>query len=320
MSGEKGASTSTSRSGRALTKAQARLRSIRRVRGVRGVSQLAFAVFIVVAAVRHQTQVGSNPSVDALCPMGGVETLITWLTTGGLISKTHPSNLTLGLAIVISTLLVGNAFCGWVCPFGAIQDAIAWVRAKLHLPTVNVPRRVDRALRWGRFVVLAVVLYMSVTTVKLWFFDYDPYVTLFSLHWLYQFTPAMLPALAILAVVIAGSFVVERAFCRYLCPLGAVFAVLGRFSLMRIRRAPAACTDCGLCDKPCPVGIEPSKAQPFADTDCVGCMDCLTACPVKGALRMDAPVLLGMLTRHDPAALVRVRRDLVGVADKGDKR
>lgn len=290
------------------TKAQRRARTIRRVRLARHLTQVGFAVLIIVAAVRHQgDETSGNPSVDALCPMGAVETLITWLTTGGFISKIHPSNLVLGLAIVISTLLVGNAFCGWVCPFGALQDGIAWVRRKLHLPTLAVPPRLDKALRWGRFAVLALVVYMSVTTAKLWFADYDPYVTLFSLHWLFNFTTAMWPALAILAVVIVGAFLVERAFCRYLCPLGAVFSILNRFSFVRIRRSAPTCTDCRLCDKACPVGIEPSLARPFASTDCIGCMDCLTTCPVPGALKLDAPVLLGLPLKKDAAAPARAK-------------
>lgn len=295
------AATPATRDTKKPNKALQRLRTIRRVRGVRALSQVAFAVFIVVAAVRHQTGEG-RPSVDALCPMGAVETLLTFLTTGGMISKIHQSNLVLGAAIVIATLLVGNAFCGWVCPFGALQDGIAWLRRKLHLPTLAVPHTLDRVLRWGRFVVLALVMWMSFTTAKLWFFDYDPYVTLFGLHWLYEFTPAMWPALAILGIVVVGAFLVERAFCRYLCPLGAVFAILNRFSILRIRRAPATCTDCKLCDKACPVGIEPAKAQPFVSTDCVGCMDCLTTCPVKGAIKLDAPVLLGMPLTKDKVA------------------
>jgi ferredoxin len=288
----------TPRTPRTPSKARRRALTIRRVRLARHLTQLAFAVFIIVAAVRHQ-QVENAASVDALCPMGAVETLLTWVTTGGLISKIHPSNLVLGLAIVISTILVGNAFCGWVCPFGALQDGIAWVRRTLHLPTVTVPPRADAVLRWGRFVVLAVVMWMSYTTAKLWFFDYDPYGTLFGLHWLFEFNPGMWPALTILGVVVIGAFLVERAFCRYLCPLGAVFAILNRFSIMRIRRSAPTCTDCKLCDKACPVGIEPALAKPFVSTDCVGCMDCLTTCPVKGALKLDAPVLLGFPVKAD---------------------
>lgn len=278
-----------------LTRFQKRTRRIRTVKRARHLTQLAVAALVVVAAVRHQVEQNSGAaSVDALCPFGAMETLITWLTTGALITKIHPSNLVLGLAVLVATLLVGNAFCGWICPFGAVQDALTWVRGRLHLPALSVPRGLDRVLRWGRFVVLAVILYLSYTTAALWFADYDPYVALFGLHWLFEpDNPTIWVSLSILAVVLAASLLVERAWCRYLCPLGGVLSVLSRFSLIRIRRTPTTCTDCSLCDTACPVGIEPSKAAPMVSPDCIGCMDCVTTCPVRGALAVDAPVLLG---------------------------
>lgn len=289
------------------TKAEQRTLRIRRVRSARHLTQAAFGVLVLVVAVRHQLEKNTGqPSVDAICPFGAVETLLTWVTTGQFISKIHPSNMVLGLAVLIATLLVGNAFCGWICPFGAVQDALTWVRGKLGLRAVALPRSVDRVLRWGRFAVLALVLYMSVTTAKLWFADHDPYVQLFGLHWLFEPDPAtMWVGWTITVVVLAASVLVERAWCRYLCPLGAVFAVVGHLSLGRIRRAPSTCTDCTLCDRPCPVGIEPSKAGPFVSTDCIGCMDCLTACPVKGALTMDTPVLLGFPVTRQAERITR---------------
>ena len=146
-----------------------RLLGIRRVRAARHVSQLLFAALILGASVRHQlaVQSGTTPSTDALCPFGGVETFFTWITTGNFVSKTHPSNLILFAAVVVATFLVGNAFCGWVCPFGALQDALDWVRRKLHLPIFELPHRVDSVLRWGRFVTLGVILYFSISTAKL---------------------------------------------------------------------------------------------------------------------------------------------------------
>jgi NapH/MauN family ferredoxin-type protein len=282
-----------------LTRFQRRVRDMRRVKGARHVTQLVVGGIIVVAAIRHQLETaGGAASVDALCPFGAIETLLTWVTTGTLIAKTHPSNLVLGLGLLVGTLLVGNAFCGWICPFGAIQDGLSWLRRTLHLPTVQVPRRLDSALRWGRFLVLALVIFMSYTTARLWFAGYDPYLTLFGLHWLFGAEASdYWVALLILGLVVAASLIVDRFWCRYLCPLGAVLSVVGRFSLLRIRRSPSACTDCTLCDKPCPVGIEPSKAKPFVSPDCIGCMDCVATCPVRGALTVGSIVPLGLPNR-----------------------
>ena len=285
-----------------LSRFQRRVREVRRVKAARHVTQLVAGGIIVVAAVRHQLENATGAaSVDALCPFGALETLVTWVTTGNFVTKTHPSNLVLGLALLVGTLLVGNAFCGWICPFGAVQDALSWVRRKLRLPTVVVPLRLDSALRWGRFLVLALVVFMSYSTAQLWFAGYDPYLTLFGLHWLFGSENGdYWIALLILGLVAAASLVVDRFWCRYLCPLGAALSVVGRFSLLRIRRAPSACTDCTLCDKPCPVGIKPSKASPFVSSDCIGCMDCVATCPVRGALSIDTRVPLGLPNRRQP--------------------
>ncbi len=302
-----------------LTRGQRRTLGIRRVRVARYTSQVLFAVLILGAAIRHQlaTVNGTTASTDALCPFGGAETFITWITTGTFISKTHPSNLILFAAVVLATILVGNAFCGWVCPFGALQDALTWARKKLHLPVVVVPERLDKVLRWGRFVTLGVILYFSVTTAKLWFADWDPYVNIFNLGWLFGETEKLPLALSVIGVTVVGSVLVERAWCRYLCPFGAVFKVLGFLSLTRIRRSTNACTDCTLCDRPCPVDITPSKAKPMVSTDCIGCLDCVAACPVNGALTLNAPVLLGIPVTPDRAPETRAaRRTLATTAAK----
>jgi len=295
--------------GRGPTRAQRRARDIARVRRARHLIQAGVAVFLLVVALRHHTgESGSTASMDAVCPFGGVETLVTWATTGELISRTHPSNLILGLAVLVAAVLVGNAFCGWICPFGAVQDALAWLRRRLRLPAVRVPRRADRIMRYGRFVVLGVVVYASVHTARLWFADYDPYATLFGLGWLFEFDPAaMWPALLITGLVLAASLVVDRFWCRYLCPLGAVFSLVGHLSFLRIRRVPSTCTDCRLCDRTCPVGLEPSRARPFVSADCIGCMDCVTTCPVKGALGVDGPVLAGVPRHRDLERVSRIR-------------
>lgn len=285
---------------KAPTKAQRRRLSIVRLKRTRAIVQLGFAAFIIVAAVKHQVAKASGAaSVDAICPFGAVETLWTWVTTGNFISKIHPSNIVLGVAVLVSVFFAGNAFCGWICPFGAVQDALSWVRRKLHLPTVTVSRRLERVLRWGRFVVLAAVIWGSVATAQLVFAEYDPYVTLFSLHWLFEFSwEALWVALLITVVTLGISLFVERAWCTYACPFGAVFTVLGHLSFLRIRRNADRCTDCTICDRACPMGIQVMETphQKGISTDCVGCLDCVAECPVPGALEVKAgPTWLGSI-------------------------
>lgn len=271
--------------------------------------QLGFAAFILYMSVANKTAAtdGTAASIDALCPFGGLETLWRYLTTGGqLVSKTHLSNLVLGIGLLIGVLVAGGAFCGWVCPFGALQDLLTWVRGKLRLREIHVPARLDRVLRYGRFLALAMVVYQTISTVKLWFADWDPYRTLFGLGWLFEFNLATAwVAYAVVIVVIVGSLFVERAWCRYACPLGGAISLFGNLSLLRIRRSTDACKSCNVCEPACPVKL-PVAAANTISSNCIGCLACVEACPRPGALQVQvAPTwfdgLRGLFDRNRAA-------------------
>ncbi len=206
---------------------------------LRPIVQFFFVAFILAASIRHNIlgESAATASIDALCPFGGLETLWRTLTTGSYIPKTHASNVVLGLGLLAGAILSGAAFCGWVCPFGSLQDALTWLRKRLHIRELHIPVRLDRWLRYGRFVVLALILYKTISTIKLWFADYDPYRTIFSLGWWFEFNLAeQWPAYLIAILILAVAFMVPRAWCKYACPLGGALSLLGNLSLLRIKR------------------------------------------------------------------------------------
>jgi polyferredoxin len=265
-----------------------RRRPISRTQLVRRIVQASFLGFIVFAALRHNLfEEATSASIDALCPFGGVETLWTWITTGAFVPKTHPSNFVLLIGLLLATIASGAAFCGWICPFGTLQDALTWLRERARIPAIHVPQQLDRWLRYGRYVTLALILYMTISTVKLWFANYDPYRTIFGLGWIFEFNAVeQWPAYTIALAILGASFFIPRFWCKYTCPLGGALSLLSHVSLLRIRRTESACKGCALCARPCPVGIEVEKANPLVSTNCIGCLECVETCPRHGALEV----------------------------------
>jgi polyferredoxin len=286
--------TSIARNPSIRVSAAARRRRIFWTQRARTLIQLAFATFILYTSVVHNLAVedGTTPSIDALCPFGGLETAWQFFSTGGqYIPKTHQSNLILFSGLLLGTLVAGGAFCGWVCPFGAVQDLLTWIRTKLRLPELHVPARLDRILRYGRYGVLILILYQTIVGIKLWFADFDPYRTLFGLGWLFEFDPAIAGASYLITVVVLGlSLFVERGWCRYACPLGGAISLVGKFSLLRIRRTETSCKGCALCERPCPVKLNVATADTIS-SNCIGCLACVESCPRHGALEVQlAPI------------------------------
>ena len=265
-----------------------RRRPMSRTQLVRRIVQAGFLGFIIFAALRHNLfEEATSASIDALCPFGGVETLWTWITTGAFVPKTHPSNFVLLIGLLLATIASGAAFCGWICPFGTLQDALTWLRERVRIPAIHVPEKLDRWMRYGRYVTLALILYMTISTVKLWFADYDPYRTIFGLGWIFEFNAVeQWPAYTIALSILGASFFIPRFWCKYTCPLGGALSLLSHVSLLRIRRTESTCKGCALCAQPCPVGIAVEKANPLVSTNCIGCLACVETCPRHGALEV----------------------------------
>jgi len=86
--------------------------------------------------------------------------------------------------------------------------------------------------------------------------------------------------------VLLLSFVVERPFCRYACPLGATIGLVGKLSPVAIQRQGDACVGCSLCTKSCPVGIPVERMSRVTDSNCVMCFECLGSCPSESGLNV----------------------------------
>ena len=186
-------------------------------------------------------------------------------------------------------LLVGRFICGWLCLFGLIQELLY----KIPTPKIKVPKKLDRVLRYLKYVMLAVFVfglpffYRTELGIGLPFFcEYIcPVGTLEGGIPLVLLDKTMRGALgllftwkfALMLLCVLSSVVVYRPFCKYVCPLGAFYALFQKVSVMRMRFDEDKCVSCGLCAKTCKMGVNP-VLNPNS-TECIRCSECVHVCP-----------------------------------------
>jgi polyferredoxin len=262
--------------------------------------QFSFAAFILYVTVVHVSAGESASNVtaspEAYCPFGGLETLYKYISTAGtFVSHTHLSNLVIAVAVLITALILRSGFCGWICPLGFIQDIVhnfsAWLQ-KRFVPVRKFFRTIsqrgqpvwiflDKYLRYLKYGVLVWAVTGAAIYGVMVFRDYDPWSALINIAEL-TFTFG----LVVLGLTLIGSLFVERPWCRYACPLGAISGLLGKLSPVYLKRDSAACTNCKICTKACPMGLEVHSANVITSVDCVSCLECVGECPRDGALEV----------------------------------
>ena len=223
----------------------------------------------------------SCPGALGACPIGALQSALT-------ARRRRFPLYVLGWLAAIG-LLVGRFVCGWLCLFGLVQELLY----KIPTPKLRIPDKIDRPLRYLKYGVLALLV---VGLPLLWRGEYGAGVPFFceylcpvgtleggvplvllndvlrpALGWLFRWK------LLILIVCILSSIFIYRPFCKYLCPLGAFYALFQRASLIRMRVDASACVNCGKCAGVCPMQVDPSKTPNSAE--CIRCGECLRACP-----------------------------------------
>ncbi|MCE5207688.1 MAG: 4Fe-4S binding protein [Chloroflexi bacterium] len=265
---------------------------------IRSLIQIFFFILIALIAINHTLSedgnnsgipILSNASLHAVCPFGGVVSIYQFITEGTFVQKIHSSSFVLMVIGFILAILFGPVFCGWICPFGTIQEWIGKIGRKLFKKRRYnhfIPAKIDRYLRYLRYIVLAWVIYMTAASGTLLFSNIDPYFALFN----FWSDEVAITGLIVLGVVLLASLFVERPWCKYACPYGAVLGISNLFRIFRIRRVPSTCKLDGICDITCPMNIKVSDKTIVRDHQCISCLECTSEakCPVASTVDFSA--------------------------------
>ncbi len=223
----------------------------------------------------------SCPGAVGACPLGSLQNALAQ-------SGTRFPFYVLGILLLFG-LLLARTICGFLCPFGLVQDLLY----KVKTPKLK-KSRFTRVLSYLKYVVLVVFVFALPTIYGVFAHTALPafckYICpagtlggavallsnaanegLFaSLHGLFTWKFCLM-----VGIVVACIFI-YRAFCRFLCPLGAIYGFFNRFALLGVKLDKNKCTDCGLCTAHCKMDI-----RHVGDHECINCGECIDVCPAK---------------------------------------
>ena len=185
-------------------------------------------------------------------------------------------------ALLALTALFGRFFCGYACSFGLLGDLVyrasgALMRKLGVKSRPRIPEKAARGLRAGKYLVLAAIVVAALMGASPLINENSPWTSFSRLSSL-SVRGLTLVSVASLVAILVGMAFEERFFCRFLCPLGAIFSLMPTLPSGRHRRnRPTCLKGCSACKKACPVGVEPKGG--LLAGECVACGRCAETCP-----------------------------------------
>ena len=255
---------------------------------------LIFLLIILTLIIINQKRLSKNKKIHAYIRFGFLTITLTWigwiaqsqLSIVNIISYSQaiflgkgytqflfePLMVIIFIYTIISLFLIGRGlFCGWLCPFGALQEILFKIGRYLKLPEINIPFWLNERLWVIKYLILMLITITTIlgTNYSYQLIEIEPFKTAITSYF-NRSLPYVLYSIILLSIAVFS----ERFFCRFMCPLGAILAFLGRFHILNmIPRRPECGSPCHLCEKSCPVqAIEPSGKINM--NECFQCLDC----------------------------------------------
>lgn len=232
----------------------------------------------------------SCPGAVAACPLGSLQ---------GSFSADRSTLFYVGGILLLYCLMFGRLICGWLCPFGFIQELLY----KIKTPKLQ-KNPVTRILSYLKYVIL--VFFVFIVPIAYAFKDAPmpafckyicPAGTLegglgllsnaVNASYFSMLGPLFTWKFLILVSVVVGSIFVFRLFCRFICPLGALYGLFNKMSFFGVKVDNSKCTNCNLCINHCKLDV-----KTVGDQECISCGECMNVCPTnaikwKGIIRKE---------------------------------
>lgn len=187
------------------------------------------------------------------------------------------------IAVMFGTILLGRWFCGWMCAFGAYNDLIYFISKKVFKTKFKVSERVDSILKYAKYVILVFIMIVSWTFGSKILESTSPWDVFGQITDISTIFSSLLIGAVLLVLITIGAALVERFFCRYLCPLGAIFSIVSKIGITKINKPKADCGKCRACTANCSMGLKLYKVDGVKGGDCINCLKCTEVCPRRNA-------------------------------------
>lgn len=219
--------------------------------------------------------------VHKLCPHASICFGTLSITSQTLI---YPLTLLISILFTLLSMFWGRFFCGFLCFFGTAQEYIYTLFHKKCRPVVKINYIEEKKLGFLKYIVLILCIILSFLGLSYIYMNFCPVTTL---AWINNIT---IYGIITLFVIFILSALIERFWCRFLCPYGALLNItqyLGR--LLKINNHPInrnleTCIDCNICCKACPMNINLLESEIINNPNCIRCYRCVSKCPKKGTL------------------------------------